>query len=102
MLSHLSALLGLIIGLSFIGPLVIMLTQGTRSQFVRANAVEALNFQITTYIAAIISFFLVFVIIGIILLPIIGILWLVFTILGSVAANRGELYRYPYNIRLVH
>jgi uncharacterized Tic20 family protein len=101
MLAHVSAILGALVALSFIGPLIVLLVQGQKSQFVRRQAVEALNFQITTYIAAIVSFVLIFVLIGFILLPIVGILWLVLTIMASVAANRGEDYRYPFNIRLV-
>jgi uncharacterized Tic20 family protein len=101
MLAHLSALLGLVVGLSFIGPLVVMLTQGQKSPFVRDQAVEALNFQITTYLATIVGVVLILVLVGLILLPIIGLLWLVFTIMASVAANKGERYRYPFNIRLV-
>lgn len=102
MLAHLSALVCAIIALAFIGPLVIMLTQGEKSAFVRRQAVEALNFQITTYIAAFVSFLLIFVfLIGLVLLPIVGIGWLVLTIMASIAANRGEDYRYPVNLRLV-
>ena len=102
MLAHLSALVCAIIALAFIGPLVIMLTQGQKSAYVRRQAVDALNFQITTYIAAIVSFLLVFVfLIGLVLLPIVGIGWLVLTIMASLAANRGEDYRYPVNLRLV-
>lgn len=101
MLSHLSALVFAVIALAFIGPLLVMLIQGPKSAFVRSQAVEALNFQITTYIAAFISFLLVFVVVGLVLLPIVGIAWLVLTIMASIAANRGEDYRYPFNLRLV-
>lgn len=101
MLAHISAIVAAIIGLSFIGPLIVMLVQGPRSDFVRRQSVEALNFQITTYIAAIVSFILVFVLIGFILLAVVGIGWLVLTIMAGMAANRGEDYRYPVNLRLV-
>ena len=101
MLAHLSALLAAFVALAFLGPLLVMLIQGPKSDFVRRQSVEALNFQITTYIAAIISAILIVVLIGLILLPIVGIAWLVLTIMGGLAANRGEDYRYPFNIRLV-
>jgi uncharacterized Tic20 family protein len=101
MLAHLSALLAAIVGLSFLGPLLVMLIQGPKSEFVRRQAVEALNFQITTYIAAFVSFILMFVLIGFLLIIVVGIGWLVLTIVASMAANRGEDYRYPFNIRLV-
>ena len=101
MLAHLSALLAAFVALAFLGPLLVMLIQGPKSDFVRRQSVEALNFQITTYIAAIVSAILIVVLIGLILLPIVGIAWLVLTIMAGLAANRGEDYRYPINIRLV-
>lgn len=101
MLAHISAILGAIVALSFIGPLIVMLVQGPRSDFVRRQSVEALNFQITTYIAAIVSFILVFVLVGFLLLAVVGIGWLVLTIVAGMAASRGEDYRYPINLRLV-
>jgi uncharacterized protein len=101
MFAHLSALVAAFVALSFLGPLIVMLTQGQKSPFVRANAVEALNFQITTYIAAFVSFVLLFVLIGFVLLPLVGLGWLIFTIVAGVKANNGESYRYPINLRLV-
>lgn len=101
MLAHLSALLASFVALAFLGPLLVMLIQGPKSAFVRRQAVEALNFQITLYIALFISFLLLFVLVGFILLPAVGLAWLVLTIMAAVAANRGEDYRYPVNLRLV-
>lgn len=101
MLAHVSAIVAAIVGLSFLGPLIVMLVQGPKSDFVRRQSVEALNFQITTYLAAIVSFILIFVLIGILLIVVVGIGWLVLTIMAAVAANRGEDYRYPVNLRLI-
>jgi uncharacterized Tic20 family protein len=101
MLAHLSALLAAFVALSFLGPLLVLLIQGPKSQFVRRQSVEALNFQITTYIAAIVSAILFFVLIGFLLIIVVGIGWLVLTIVAGLAANRGEDYRYPFNLRLV-
>lgn len=101
MVAHLSALIGIIIGVSFVGPLIVMLVQGPKSRFVREQAVEALNFNITVLIAVIISSLLLLILIGFVLLPIILIAWLIFTIIGAVTANDGRPYRYPINIRMV-
>jgi uncharacterized protein len=101
MVAHLSALIGLIIGFSFVGPLIVMLAQGPKSRFVRDQAVEALNFNITVLIAVIVSSLLILIVIGLVLLPVILIGWLVFTIIGAVTANDGRPYRYPINIRMV-
>jgi uncharacterized Tic20 family protein len=52
-------------------------------------------------IAAFIGFLLTFILIGLVLLPLIGIAWLVFTILAGIKANEGVAYRYPYALRLI-
>ncbi len=103
MWAHLSALLISFVacGLGFIGPLVIMNGQGKRSAFIRHHAVEALNFSLTVLIAYIVSAVLMIVIIGFFLLPVIAIGSSVLQIMASIAANRGEWYRYPVSIRFV-
>ncbi len=85
----------------FLGPLVIYLMARDDQPFVKHHAAEALNFQITLIIAVVISFVLVFVLIGFLLLPVVMIGAFVFEVIASVAANRGEWYRFPINIRMV-
>jgi len=36
-----------------------------------------------------------------VLLPLVGLMWLVFTIIGSVRASEGQDYRYPLTLRMV-
>jgi uncharacterized Tic20 family protein len=86
---------------SFIGPLVIWLIKKNEDQFVDDQGKEALNWQITVVIAFAACFFLSFIIIGLFLMPIVGILNLVFIIIGSIKANEGVKYRYPFCIRLI-
>ncbi len=99
--AHWSALVGAFVAMAFLGPLLVLLVKGNTSPYVRAQAVESLNFQITTLIYALISFILVFVLVGFLLLLVVGIWWLVFTIIGSVKSANGEVYRYPLTFRLV-
>lgn len=99
--AHWSALVASVVALAFLGPLIIMLTKGNESAYVRRQAVESLNFQLSILIYGVVSFVLVFVLVGFLLLPIVGLMWLVFTIVGSVRAARGEEYRYPLTIRMV-
>lgn len=100
-LAHASGLIGLVGPPSFLGPLFVYLLKKDASPRVRANAAEALNFQITGFIALAVSAILIIAIIGIILLPIVAIGWLAFTIIASVKASNGEDYRYPINIRMI-
>ena len=90
MLAH---LLGLLV--SWVGPLIIYLIKKDESPYVRDQAAEALNFQITVFIGYIIAGILTIVLIGIVLLPIVWIGSLIFQIQAAIAANRGENYRYP-------
>jgi uncharacterized Tic20 family protein len=101
--THLSGFLTVGLGLGFVGPLVVLLTGGNRSHYVRRHAVDALNFNLTWLIAAVVSALLVLVLIGILLLFVLVILYLVLvaTIAGAVAASRGEEYRYPLAIRFI-
>lgn len=96
LLSHLSYFV-----LGIIAPLIIMLTKGKESAYVRHHSVEALNFHITVAIALIVSSILMIVVIGFFTFVAAYIVGIVFTIMASIAANRGEMYRYPINIRFV-
>jgi len=96
MLAHLGGIIAW-----FIAPLVVMLTQGEKSGFVKRQATESLNFQITLTIAYVVCFILTFILIGVLLWIVVGIGGLVLMILAGIKANGGEEYRYPVNLRLV-
>ncbi len=112
--AHLSALLGGIVTSGwagsigcFIGPLIIWLVKKDTMPFVNDQGKEALNFNITVGIVFLALFLLTIVTLGIgalITLPlmvIIGIAWLVLTIIAAIKANNGEAYRYPFALRLI-
>jgi uncharacterized Tic20 family protein len=108
MLAHLSAFAGLIIGFSFLGPLVVYLIKKDEDAFVADQAREALNFNLSALlyfaVAGILTFVLIFVIIGLLFIPLIlamAVGWVVLVIVAAVAANRGQAYRYPLTIRFV-
>ena len=99
--AHLSSFVAAWIALGVLGPLVVMLFVGQRSPFVRRHAVEALNWNISALLYGAVSFVLAFILIGIPMLIVLAVCYLVFTIMGTVAASRGEEYRYPLTIRFV-
>lgn len=102
LLAHLSAFAGVVIPFGNIGgPLLVWLLKRDQSAFVADQAREALNFQITATLAMIVSFVLMFVLIGIPMLIVVTLAWLVLTIVGGVRANEGRRYRYPFTLRLV-
>lgn len=103
MFTHLSALCGLVgvpVG-HIVGPLVIWLIKKDGSPILDAHGKEALNFQISSYIYGAVAAVLILVLIGLLLLPLVIILNLVFTIIGAMKASQGELYRYPLTIRFI-
>lgn len=102
MLCHLSALTGYFSGLGFIlGPLIVWLLKKDQYSFVDEQGKEALNFQITMFIAAIISALLVLLLVGIVLLWILGIVNLVLIIIAVINSNNGVHYEYPFALRLI-
>lgn len=86
---------------NIIGPLVLWLIKRAESPYLDACGKEVLNFQISFSIYGLVAAALCFVFIGILILPVLGIAWLVFVILGSIKASEGKLYRYPLTIRLI-
>ena len=103
MLAHLSYLLTYVVGLSFLAPLIIWQVYKEKSSFVTDQAKEALNFQLATLVANLALGLGAFVTCGItaLLIPVVLVGATVFCIIAGVAANRGELYRYPYTIRFL-
>src|SRR6185436_18171722 len=99
MLAHLSPFLGGLVGLPFLGPLVVWMMYKDKSPFVADQAKEALNFSLAVLIAIVVC---MATCIGIIVLPVIGIGSLVYQIIGALEANKGVWYRYPYTIRMIN
>ena len=110
MLCHLSALAGFLIPAAghIIGPLVVWLMKRDEFREVDDQGKESLNFQISmliyTITLGVVCFVLMFVLVGFLLLPLFGVLYLldvVLVILASIKASEGQLYRYPLTIRLI-
>ena len=71
------------------------------SPFLDDHGKEAVNFQISLVIYFFISAILMVVLVGIALMAAVYVLGIVGMIMASVAANRGEYYRYPMCLRLI-
>ena len=107
--AHLTALAGALVGgiAAFVGPLIIWLVRREDDQFAAQHALEALNFNLMVTGLVVVGMFLGILTLGlglVIVVPlflVLGVLWLVWTIQASMAASRGESYRYPVSIRLI-
>jgi hypothetical protein len=104
MLCHLLAVAIVFVGpLAFLGPLIIWLIKKDDHPFIDEQGKEAVNFQITVLLALVALLVLGFLTcgIGFFLLPVVGIVDIVFCIIATIKANDGEHYRYPICLRLV-
>jgi len=102
MLCHLTAFAGLIIPFGWIlGPLIVWLIKKDEMPFVDDQGKESLNFQLTMFIAFIISAILIFVVIGFLFVGILYIYEIIVLIIASIKANDGVRYRYPYTIKFL-
>ena len=101
-LSHLSVPL-----FGFLGPLVVYRVFGDRSDSLRGNVAEALDFSLLVvagYLASgVLTVLTLFLggLAGAMLALLIGVGSLVLCVLPAAAAHRGETYRYPVNWRQV-
>ncbi|MBH0031694.1 DUF4870 domain-containing protein [Pseudoalteromonas sp. SWYJZ98] len=99
MLCHLSALAGFVVPFgSIIGPLIVWLIKRDEMPIVDVHGKKALNFQITMAIAYVVCFVLMFVAVGLILLPIVAIFGFV---MASIKANEGKEFNYPFSLNLI-
>lgn len=93
-LTHLGCVLG-----GFIMPLTVYLVE-KRNPYVRHHAAEALNFQLTCLLVAVVSIPLMLVFVGFVTFLGAYVLSWVFGVMGAVKASQGQWWRYPLNLRL--
>lgn len=102
-LCHVAALV-MFIGIPFgniIGPLIIWLLKGKSDSFVDDQGREAINFNITVTLYYAVAIALIFFVVGLVLLPIIGIVHVIFIIIAAIKSRDGVAYRYPFTLRLL-
>lgn len=100
MISHLSAFV-MFIGIpSIVGPVVVWAVK-KEDPYVDYHGKEAMNFNISFFIYAVISAVLILAVVGLFLLPVVAVIWFVLVIVGAVKASNGEYYRYPLTLRFI-
>jgi uncharacterized Tic20 family protein len=103
MFLHLSQLLGFTVLplLGLIAPIIIWQIKKEQYPSIDEHGKTVVNWIISELIYGAIAFVLVFVVIGIPVLAVLGMLGLVFPIIGGIKANNGELWHYPMSINIV-
>lgn len=92
---------GLTIMLGFLAPVLALAVKGNESKWVRAHAIEALNFHLLVFIVYMVGFVLSFVLVGLCILFPAMIAAIILAIVAGVSAFQGKPYRYPFSIRLI-
>lgn len=104
-LAHAIPLVAMVVSagtLGFVASLILFLIYKDKGPFVRANAANSLNIQITTGIVLLISIPLLFVLIGFLTMAAAIVVAFVLHLLGALKANRGEWWQPPLTLHLVH
>ena len=102
MFCHLSALAGLLFPFgAVIGPLIVWLVNKEEMPLVAEHGRKSLNFQLTMMIAYIVCFMLMFVVVGVILLPLVALFSLIMVVVSAIKANDGKEVKYPMAIEFI-
>lgn len=94
-------LIPLVTNSNFIAPLIIWLLKKDEDSYIEDHAKESLNFQITFFIFILVAWLSIFIMIGALLFPAVIITYIVFAIIASIKAYKGEPYRIPLCIRFI-
>ncbi len=99
---HLTALVGNVIPVgSLIAPLVLWLIKKEGNPYIDAQGKEAVNFQISILIYAVVSALLMVIGVGFLLLFAVAVFDLVMVIIAAIKTNSGKDFRYPACIRFI-
>lgn len=106
LLAHVSGLVSsAMVGMGFVGPLIVWVLKRDDHPFVAQNAAEALNFQLSMMLYGILLVVASLPVITLLLtlpLALVGfLLWLVLPIVAAVKASKGESWTYPITIGFV-
>jgi uncharacterized Tic20 family protein len=101
-LLHLSVLLGLALPIAgLIVPIVIWQMKKPVLPGIEEHGINVINWIISLIIYSVGSAILIFVVVGIPMLMVLGVLAVVFPIIAAIKANNGEVWKYPLSISIV-
>lgn len=99
---HLSRLANMIVfPIGILAPILIWQTQKEKIPALDAHGKMVVNWMISLTIYAFVSFVLMFVLVGFLTILAVGLMGIVFPIIGGVKANNGELWEYPMTIKFI-
>ena len=86
---------------NILAPLILWLVKRGDSSYLDFVGKEAINFQISYTIYLTVSLILCKVWIGLILFPIVGLMWIIFMVVAAAKSGSSKEYRYPLTIRFL-
>jgi len=86
---------------NILAPLILWLIKRSDSPYLDRAGKEAINFQISYTIYAIVAGLLCFVLVGFLIIPVVFVAWIVLMVVAAVKTSNGEEYKYPFTIRLL-
>jgi uncharacterized Tic20 family protein len=99
---HFSLFSGIIIPLGgLIVPIVIWQLKKADLPGIDPHGKVVVNWIISSSIYFVVSFLLTFVVVGFLLIPIFGIMAIIFPIVGGIQASSGRLWKYPLSIEFI-
>jgi uncharacterized Tic20 family protein len=102
MFLHFSQFCGFIVPIAgLLVPIIIWQVKRVDLPSLEAHGKVVVNWLISAFIYAAIFFLLVFVAIGIPLLYVLGLLAIIFPLVGGIKANQGEVWKYPLSFRFI-
>jgi len=100
LLMHLSQLAGFVIPFAgLVVPIVMWATNKDQSDEIDQHGKTILNWMISAFIYFVVSTILVLVVVGLFLYIALGILAIVFAVIGAIKANDGIHWEYPLSIK---
>ena len=102
MFCHLAAFAGFLFPFGgIVGPLVCWLSKRDESTWINENGKASLNFQLSMLLYIVLAIPLIFIVIGIVIIGFLAVLNIVFIVVASVRASKGEEFRYPLAIPFI-
>lgn len=102
MLLHLSCLASIVIPIAgIIAPIIIWQLKKSDLPGIDVHGKIVVNWILSAIIYGVVSFILMFLLIGIPMLIALMIVSIIFPIIGGIKANRGNVWKYPLSIRFL-
>ncbi len=99
---HLSQLAGFLVPLAgFIVPILIWQLKKEEMPELNVHGKIVVNWMISQLIYGLICFLLIFVVIGFFLLAVLGLMGIIFPVIGGIKASEGKIWKYPLSLKFV-